>query len=448
MANSREFRGFVWPPLQCAESTRRSKVAVPVGVSPGVLDSHPAADLACRVRSVSSAKLPSIRSPLFRSILRALAIVSGISLGFAQEFEITGDIEYEYFEQEQLKFSESRTFTVMISNCDIKITTFAKAIPDRPYPAVYEYGTRDRTNSYVLCATTNQNRPVTIKHWVRGKGWEDQEVPLGPDGKPKIKPHNDANLTIVPTVVPSGSQGLIVPVWLAYGSRCYLRAQTSKLVEPASFFGNNLQQMGFRTKADWAFSPSQPNFLERITYFSDGRTYRLENGEIKSESLPSPYNTEITNAIFSVSEWTNCVGLSLPLDFRLTEFRPRKFGRKKSDLEVASHAAGVARTFKVNPDLPSFSLQVPPKTLVSERRLARLPLDERLPQIQYLSEDGTVLSLDDVRKSKKFQIQLKALKDTRQESSRAWVPIFLTSIAIAPLVVMWFKRRANRQLNV
>jgi hypothetical protein len=254
---------------------------------------------------------------------------------------------------------------------------------------------------------------------------------------------NSANLELYPSASPESPAGLIVPLWLAYASKCYYQAQTNGMVFPMSYLSTTYRAVELRLPAIWHFSDSSPNLLQDMTEYTDGNEYSIEEGKVLAKRLPQELQNRQTNCSFQVLSWTNVASLHLPKDFILRVFEPDS-SAKTMKLSFTMEGFGTQFHEYETFDSSQLKLKAPRKTRVTDKRFY---IDgKRIRPIVYLSEDGEIKSREAIMASQKYT---DAIMDFREKqptfnSISKIIMALLIIIGILPIFAFILLRSRNQ----
>jgi hypothetical protein len=352
-------------------------------------------------------------------LLVALAIME--SRGFAQTYEVRGTQSAIIYREGRPIASPSNEFQVRVDGCKVVIRTTALS-PDTEYS---EYGTQGE-DSFFLTKFPGGER-ATLKTLQDGKIVEQQF-------KQPVEPRNDANLQLKPTLIPTPMADLVTPVWLAYGSRCYLSQRESSSIE-AVFYQNansprTLQIPHWhwpKTPAEWTFDGNKPGLVRTLTVYFDG----------KALGFPEPFARNITNFVYQVMQWTNVGDLTIPIAFQITRYVPNFRKADAVELIVEADMHGVATNISTKLSDTRFAPLVTTKTRVSDYRHERLT-KSMVPMV-YIPEDGKIRELEALKATPQFQrshFERKAGNAPDRERRKIYVYLALGALFSAPMAFL------------
>jgi hypothetical protein len=244
----------------------------------------------------------------------------------------------------------------------------------------------------------------------------------GPDGtvteklRSPTKAANDATLILSTNVVPEYGFGLMASVWLAYASSCYYDSANPEAVEPVSYLGPGFKEQHVNIKADWRLLNGRTPFIERSVEFADGFHYLQKGREFSKEPYPPPFDKGFTNCVYSVTQWTNISGSRFPLSWEVLQFKP---DLDSGELKTRAHTYGRATEIGLE-DVP----MPQPSDLPQNTRIIDKTLEAQgipIPTYAYMTTNGRVQSIAELRKQDLFQIALQNVSARVQKGISARV---------------------------
>jgi hypothetical protein len=287
------------------------------------------------------------------------------------------------------------------------------------------YGAEDTNSSYFI----NKFIDVTVTNVTQVRNRESIDIPL----KTPAKPKNEATAELRPTLVPPPMRGLISPVWIAYGSRCYFAGRDS-IIEPLFYMGNQRLQSVISVRGSWRFSPKAPYLLTSLIDYRDGKVLGLQH----------PFTLETTNSVYEVLNWTNIGALTIPQQFRITHYVPDTKATDVPRLAVFAVIDGVATEVLDRTEITDFSPAVSVATRVVDRRFKKETQSDQ--PIVYMAKAGKILNLEEMR-------ELPALQKThfggaaaqRRRVSNYKVGIYASLALLFGIPLIFFAKRLWRR---
>ena len=238
----------------------------------------------------------------------------------------------------------------------------------------------------------------------------------------KFVPHtntaNQAELTLNTGPVPEYGNGLISQVWLAYASACFYMNSTSEWTDAVFFMGRGFRENDLKVRSEWKLTTRVPPVLEHMCDFSDGYRYNTQYNEqdddniLLKEKMPRPFDRENTNAIYSVLQWTNFQGLTLPLEWRVVHYMPTlEPNLANGKLEPRMTIHGYTTSVGTGAADMNFAPSVPKVTRVIDKTLEAQGVPLRM--YIYLASDGRLRTLAEIKRD-------PDLKTALQEGRRVW----------------------------
>lgn len=146
---------------------------------------------------------------------------------------------------------------------------------------------------------------------------------------------------IIPTFHTEPMSGIAV-IWLAYASGAVLKQKPTSL--PA-IWPTGLPDEPMRTqmlRVDYTVIDSSWCFLSELRFYSEGAFWMRIRGKEQRMSFPSPFHKGFLNARFSVLQFTDVDGVSVPGDFKFVKFSFRKGATSTNDVYISSEWLGTA----------------------------------------------------------------------------------------------------------
>lgn len=297
----------------------------------------------------------------------------------------------------------------------------------------YEYY-GDGTNSYRL---THVSQPVVGQEVVEFKSGKITTNVISEDRHLSLIP---LNVEINPWVVPIVDMSFTTPVWLAYCSTAYFQSRTANQVLPITILMHEVLASGVTVPAKWTLHPSEPNLLERVVYLSDGKQYRAgPDGRLEAGKPKAAFHGWTTNVTYTVSQWTNASGFTVPQQFQLTILVPRPGARQSADLIMASSYDGYLTELHPSLHELGFPPSLPPKVRVTERRFTEDPIP--IGELGYTSTNGRIRSIADLKDSPKYIDRLNdILEEQRRAGRRTKMLVVLCITAALPVLILLLRR--------
>jgi len=290
-------------------------------------------------------------------------------------FMVEGDLDINYNSIGNRKLSNHTTFRVLVDDSKVVIRTIGfgtKAIE------FWEFAT-DGTHTHLL---EKRKDDTVITNSADSQTWGF--VP------PRTQLVNRAALTLATTPTPT-MVGAITPVWLAYGSQHYFQSRTSgeELDSNSIFLLVLPDDTNIRDVAFWKWAKANPAFLERLD---------CQHLDLSVNRNASQTDT-VTNAVFSVTHWTNTGFATFPMRFELRLFLDSENGRAPARPAIATIVVGSAkRIVPLTHRLPAlFPAQLPVPTWVIDERVQRA--GPKGGPLTYFSKDGKIMPLDEAKDS-------------------------------------------------
>lgn len=136
----------------------------------------------------------------------------------------------------------------------------------------------------------------------------------------------------------------VAPIWFAFASADYLnRNETNEYLQPIWPTPDLSDGASYHLKSDVERHILSPNLPTRVVFFSPGKfpMQKPDESLVDFNSYLKPYDKGFTNAIFEAANFTNVLGLSIPLNFTLRQFRPRIHGVSANEVSLAAYWEGV-----------------------------------------------------------------------------------------------------------
>jgi RNA polymerase sigma factor (sigma-70 family) len=229
---------------------------------------------------------------------------------------------------------------------------------------------------------------------------------------PHTNSANQATLTLNTGPVPEWGNGQISQVWLAYASACFYLNSTSEWTDAVFFMGNGFRENHLKVQSQWKLTTSVPPVLEHMCDFSDGYRYNEQDEILLKEKMPSPFDRENTNATYSVLQWTNYQGLTLPLEWQVVHYMPTlEPNLANGKLEPRMTIHGYTTSVGTGAADMDFVPSVPKVTLVIDDTLEAQGVPMR--SYEYFAPDGRLRTLAEIKRDPDF-------KSALQEGRRVW----------------------------
>lgn len=292
--------------------------------------------------------------------------------GRLPRFEVEGDLDITYCHR-QLS-NHTTPFRVLVDDSKVVIKTIGFGSTPIEF---WEFGT-DGTNTHFL-EKRKDDSAITNRYDFQTR----ELVPL----KSPRQPANRAVLTLAATPTPT-IVGAITPVWLAYGSQRYFQSRKSgEELDSNSIFLLVLPEEPVRDTAFWKWSEANPAFLERLA------CRRLDLSFNRNASVTGA----VTNATFSVTQWTNAGFATFPMRFELRLFLATGNGREPANPTIATIVVGTAKRIvplerRLSVLLPA---QLPYPTWVIDERVRRAGREDG--PLTYLAKDGKIMNLQEAK---------------------------------------------------
>lgn len=308
-------------------------------------------------------------------------VIAALTIGFlgwcraeAYEYQVKGSLDYLVGESGTIAFN--REFSLAVSNCLWTVRVEAGDQRDIRYNQVmydgesmYRYTALDAAT--LKTGAINQGVAV-IEKW---------DVPAE-DG-------SFANM-----------------VWLGLASGCYFqKAETGKLAPLWS--GNKLNKT--LVGAEWESFKTSPYLPKQVAYFQGpGR-------------FPAPYDQGWKEAEFTVVAFTNADGLTIPLEYTYTQFRPRQNAKDKAEVDRQYEVHVKVQAVSFIKGFPVTRPAVDGITLIGEARLS----DKTAAQIVYTSTNQELPSQPEERAIKLNQERELASSESKNAKSKSKTAMFV-----------------------
>jgi hypothetical protein len=391
------------------------------------------------------------------SSLGAGALVAGIflplsasrSLGAAAGFDVSGEVTYRAFsKQGNLTAQRRLAFAVSVSGCrcDIRMTGF----PRDEWTGSQEY-LADGTNVFFISRVLSTNMRE-FKEFARQKGIRIHrgKQTVSADRMHEITP---ASVTVKrrEDELPDYDLSLVLPVWVAYGSACYYRHGRDQMgrVERPFMVGYGIDKTQSLINARTTFYSREDGGLVRsIDYLNNGVSWVLEGNEMKKSHYSPPFEKGFVEGSYRIMQETNMSGVRVPTRFRLTRYVPVPRASGSNDVMVATTFEGRARAVSLNPPETDFSLRIPAKCLVIDRRFPPRPGRTGRLHTGYMIQNGQIPGLGSVRQTRNYRALL-ALEGAapKIQLKRRLLLAALVVLVISPIVVMSATKRRKMAIH-
>ena len=321
-----------------------------------------------------------------QTILITAVIVAAVSMGIyearkvqtlrkeqvplAAAYQVSGSTIVDFVKNDGSIKTVSNWFRVVVADCRSRITAGGMGDPRVEY---FEY------------CCDGKNSSLLIKYFP------------GP-----VKLANQATLNLNTGPVPEYGNGQISQVWLAYASACFYQRSTPGRTDPVLNMGNGFRENHLKVKSEWKLTTSLPPVLEHMCDFSDGYRYNEQDGILLKEKWPSPFDKGSTNATYSVLQWTNYQGLTLPSEWQVIQYKPNlETGRLEPWVTTSGYTASVG-TGAVD---MNFAPSVPKVTRVIDNTLEAQGVPLRA--YDYLAADGRLRTLAEIKRDPDFNLRFQ-----------------------------------------
>jgi hypothetical protein len=343
----------------------------------------------------------------------------------AVDFEVTGRLAYQFYESESVPgIKLNSQFKASVADCKVLIHSTVSSEDRIVY---HEFGS-DGVTSRSLDRYTIPN--ISVTH--RIENGKLVEV------KAEAPPVNDSTVQLDLWPFP-GQSGLMQPVWLAFGSRCWLTNSQDGLLPPVVFPRIDLRPYAVKMKTLWTLASELPNLPSKVVGFRDNKDYSLVGDQLVAKKLPAGSSRLETNYIYEVLNWTNVADLLIPQRFKLTLFDIYSPVVPSRHLWVRAVYEGAVDMVKTNLTVSDFEPQMTTGlSYVVENRLLR----ERIPVggLAYLTTNGVLLTGDQLRETAMYKSALKKLGYSASAGpKRILLYVLLGLFLILPFVVFLMK---------
>lgn len=360
----------------------------------------------------------------------AMTLFGLLPVALAVKYQASGSIIRDYVKPDGSHGTVSNWFRLAAADSRCRIT--AGAIRD-PTVEFFEYRC-DGTNSSLLIKYSNHTNLLTAKPK------DGQLMTTTNTEPPKIA--NEATLMLNTGPVPEYGCGMISEVWLAYASAPFYERSANGRTEPVFSMGSGFREHHLMVKSEWKLTASVPVLLERMCDFSDGFRYDEQDGTLLKERLPSPFDQEGTNAVYSVTRWTNYDGLILPSEWQVVQYKPNlQTGQLEPKLTTRGYTVSVDTS---DPGM-DFAPLVPKNTRVIDSTLEAQGIPIR--SYAYLTSDGRLRTLAEMARDQDFQWALQDADKARTlPGKRSLVAIIAAVLILFPLVFLLHRhwRRSSK----
>lgn len=232
-------------------------------------------------------------------------------LVFIQQFNILGqEFDVEGTSRNRVFMSDGKTFEAPTLNFTLSIrgckwiarfthqfTTNAQYAPD------WEEASSDGTNIYYLQNTSSAIATARAG----GKVLTGQNIATARTFNKEV-----FNLQIASD---------IGPIWLTYGSACYLALRNDSFIEPVmarDFFGGiyaadmGPKSLSLKMRAKWSLATDEPHLPVELIYYAD-RTIASPKGPVPRTGSDAQRINGLKGAEFRAGNFTNINGLEIPM---------------------------------------------------------------------------------------------------------------------------------------
>jgi hypothetical protein len=381
-------------------------------------------------------------------VLLSLAVSSPCFSAEGEEigFSINGTLITTYAVEGERRSATTNRFSVAVKGCEcwIRVDRLANGILYEEYwwPETFSY------NLTVYGTTPDKETAATHKY-----NRETGRIEIA-SGEARPKPLNDATLILRSEMSPDFTKSFLTPVWLAFGSLCFFQGASGDEYLAGIFpLGENpsvrstFSSRMKGVKTIWRRSVNFPFFLEELHLLREDKLY-FDAETLASTPVPEslgPYDAAYS---YAVHEWTNAFGMTLPKDFRVTRRSFSAVPTLGADLERLCNTAvfsGRIESVTSVPSVASFVPEAPNATRVIDKRFA-MGTPPSIRGIDYLSTNGTILSMTEVTNLRRFQVMARQ-GTPRAPAARQWIIVTLMALSMLPLVcygTRFFKRSSER----
>ncbi len=369
-----------------------------------------------------------------RILFLALVIHCEQSFLYSAEFEIEGQLSYVYYNEGQPAGTNAWPFSVAVHGCSFVIRQHHL---DTNSGIDYTELASDGSESYSRVKFSVPSGTIIKSSTNEQTGKISKRSTI----------QNDSSLTIRPSPGPPAVEaGPIIPIWLAYASRCYFSNRTDNLVDCIMFIDEPrimLRARQIRLRGEWEFSKDS-YFLSKFVDFRDG-VIMDDNG--RAGTLPQKFATGSTNTIFQVHFWTNISGVSLPLEFEQAIFAPTAYKSNRMVGLFKGYSRNILLTTERTnfiPSLDSERVRVLEHRYVADLRelvspTIRMPIDYYTTNNSLWGKDKLIAHL-----IPKYQASKNAAKPSKQK----YTQLTLVALALVPIGFLvysfWYRMKVTK----
>ncbi len=254
-----------------------------------------------------------------------------------------------------------------------------------------------------------------------------------------LKVANEATLMLNSGPVPEYGYGMISEVWLAYASACFYQRLANGHSPPVFDMGGGFRESHQMVKSDWRLTKTAPPLLDYMRDFADGFRYSEEDGKLLKQQLPSPFNRGYTNSIYSVILWTNHAGLTLPLQWRVVQYRPNLVtGRLEP---ITTH--GFTTAISMEGYASDFSPHMPKNTRIIDNTLEAQ--GSPVHTYAYMTTNGQIRTLAQLEQETDFIFALQdAPPAPKRPAKRLLIALVVFVLILFPSIFFAWKYRPGK----
>lgn len=344
-------------------------------------------------------------------------------------FEAEGTITHQLFDQRGLEKQRlAKHFMVVVDRASWMIrTTSIDASPEEPI--ISEEVGFDGTNLFEL--TLSDSNKLTS---ARASVSKSQ------------RPRNFIYSTgiISTNSIPRTDMRLISPIWFAFISSCSTDLRAGGKMKPLSFYPDKVfYDERFSNEAVAEYDGPLASFPKYIALLNSGSELGPMGGG-KFVTYGKPYDRGFTNAIYSVTAFTNINSISVPRDFSYLCLAPTANGTKSSDLFVNQRFDGRVHAARSGNSLPSLRPRIVELTMVQDSRLYLGTNKYTYTTKRWMETNESALQAPYQNIKQLIEKRLTGRKQYRASPSRRIVVavLFVTAL-IAPAALFYFRWRRN-----
>lgn len=354
--------------------------------------------------------------------------------------EISGQIEYRYFTNGDNAQADTHLFLVRLQPPRYALRLEFGEEPERIIRAVE--CTFDGTDCFRLEEINPHFSPSEYLAWDG-----DRLVTKPVTEVERLK--NRATCTIVEGPFPPERDENMAALWVAFASHLVLTNANQMMVGPTLLpAGPWYQQHGIEMPFYWTRRPSSSSFLEACWQTHPGQRYipDVANGVLYDQTklLVRPLSGSLvsgyTNFTYSVSDWTNLGGVTLPARAGLECF----YVSPRGPTTVVRYSQHSVHSIHVQTNLlPRLEPTTRDRVKVVEGR--RRITGFSLPYV-YFAENGKVMDRDGLAASRDYRLEqrMRGSKPVKHQSIAVLYYILFACTLFAPLAVI-IERHITKQ---